>query len=280
MGKSKPQTTTQTTSAERRPLAEAMPLINEILQGAQGLPEGFNPTQQQAIDALTARAGQPSIGEPGQTGIDTLTGLARGDMVGVNPALQEALAAQRGDIESSILGRFAAAGRSGLNPAVARSLGGAIAQRELPLIAQDIATQQGRQAQAAQGLMGAIPMLQQAGIFGPNLALRTGSLVQDEPYMRLQRMAGLGLPIAGLGGTSSGATTQQVQQAQPSGLQTALGIGGTLLGAALGGPMGASIGGQLGGTAGGMFGGGAPGNSMLPMGTGMQPGSGSLPWLM
>ncbi len=276
MGKSKPQTTKTTSSQERRPLAEAMPLINEILTGAQGLPEGFNPTQQQAIDALIARSGQPSIGEPGQTGIDTLTGLARGDMVGVNPALQEALAAQRGDIESSILGRFAAAGRSGLNPAVARSLGGAIAQRELPLIAQDIATQQGRQAQASMGLMGAVPMLQQAGIFGPELGLRVGGIVQDEPFRRLQQQASLGLPIAGLGGTSSGSSMQQVQQAQASPLQTALGIGTTLAGAALGGPMGASIGSSIGG----MFGGGPTGNSMLPMGTGMQPGSSALPWLM
>lgn len=85
------------------------------------------------------------------------------------------------------------------------------------------------------------------------------------PFQTPQYLAGItgGLAPA-LGGTTQGQSV--TTQPQPSPLNQILGIGGALLGTALGGPMGGALGGSLGKGAGSLFGGGT--------GTGMTAGYG------
>lgn len=311
---------TQTQTTERKPLAAAQPLINDILSQTQGLLNsgGLNPfvpnqptivgPSAQTSEALTAleaaaRAG-PSVGETGAAfaqnligsgGLNdqqnrvlaSLEGLATGD----DPRFREFAQLQAQDIANQVNSLFNAGGRTGsganqqlLAQEVARAtLGGELGR----LGAQQTAAQtvlganQAGQSQALQAA-GLSPALDQASLFNANLLGSVGSAreaidqrflsdqlarqaaEQDAPFAGLQRAASLGVPIAGLGGT----TTATVEQDSPSLFNSIAGtaLGGLGLGAQLGlfGPTGSLFGS-------GLFASGAPG---LTSSVGLRTGSG------
>lgn len=234
----------------------------------------MDPSTTAGLTGLEGVAGQPNIaggagllnqflGPQGglPTALNTLQSTAAGDMVGVNPALQEAFELNRQDREASLLNRFAAAGGAGLNPAVARAITRANAQAELPLIAQDISTQQARQQQAAQFLPGLFGTLGNVATFAPGLQLQAGQT--REAFERANRAAELQralaeqrnrLAAAGSFGGMTGGGTNVTTAPGASTLGQVVGLGAQLGGAALSGPMG----GQVGRAVSGLFGAGTP----------------------
>lgn len=219
------------------------------------------------IQGLQDVAGQPGIaggasfldqflGSQGglETSLDTLRGTAAGDLVQSNPALLDAFAANRGARESSLLGRFAAAGRSGLNPGVAEAITRANAQAELPFLAQDISTQQARQQQAAQFLPGLFGTLGSAATFAPGLQLQAGQTQEafDRANANARLQAAIAQQQAQLGAASqfgglTGGGTNTTTAPGASDFGQLVGLGAQIGGAALGGPAGAQAGSSLAG---------------------------------
>lgn len=200
----------RTVQSQRNIDPAARAQFNQVFTNAGNLPDatiGQAPGSVAGIQGLQDVAGQPGIaggasfldrflGSQGglETSLDTLRGTAGGDLVQSNPALLDAFEANRGARESSLLGRFAAAGRSGLNPGVAEAITRANAQAELPFLAQDISTQQARQQQAAQFLPGLFGTLGSAATFAPGLQLQAGGI--QEQFDRSNANARLQAAIA------------------------------------------------------------------------------------
>lgn len=167
-----------------------------------------------------------------QGGLDTLrsqlTPFASGSMVGNNPGLQAQLDQIRTDTTNQVNGSFAGAGRdfSGANQ---MALGRGIAAGQAPVIAQQYNQDVQNQLGAANSLYGAqnstgglLAGLNQQGLAnqgqgvqasqdalsaqntGANAALQAEAARRGIPVQALGLLAQIGIPIAGLGSTSSG----------------------------------------------------------------------------
>ncbi len=171
-----------------------------------------------------------------------------------NPYLGTALSTANQDITSQIADQFAAAGRPlGTNAAGTQALARGLSQGDASILSNEFNTLAGQTAGAAQELpgiatsvTGALTGQQQApltmdlsGIQAagaiPGLetqpgttALTAASLAQELPYMNVQSLEGLTVPIAGLGAQSQGTSTTSTTAPWYT---TALGAG--LLGASL-----------------------------------------------
>ncbi|QDM27508.1 tail fiber domain-containing protein [Tardiphaga sp. vice304] len=161
-----------------------------------------------------------------------LGSYANGLQIGNNPGLKAQLDQAGSDTANNINGSFAAAGRdfSGYNQnAVARGVTAA----QAPIIANQYNQDVANQISAAGTLYGAGNTTagmqsglaqqglanQQAGIsaagaandannYGANSLISAGTLQQQLPAQALSLLAQIGLPIAGLGGTATGSTSQ------------------------------------------------------------------------
>jgi hypothetical protein len=161
-----------------------------------------------------------------------LSPIADGSMVGNNTALRAQLDAAADDVRNSVNGQFAAAGRD-LSPGNSMALARGITAAQAPIIAQQYNTDAARADAAANALYGAgnstagiLSTLRQqqnqnqgAGVGAANSALdarnwsadqflRAGGLQQSIPTQALGLLAQIGIPIAGLGQTTSGVTSQ------------------------------------------------------------------------
>lgn len=201
-----------------------------------------------------------------QTGMGALSDTASGANLGrVNPYLQQALDTASGKTANLVNQQFAGAGRYG-----SANHAGVIADRVGAIQTQGLmdnynAERQAQLQAASQlnsgGYQGAAlaPQLDQSRMFGSTVLGQVGAqqdaynqAVKQAPLNALQWQAGQINPIAAMG--SQGTSTQTQKTSNPVG--TAIGIGSTLAGMAMGGPagMGAMAGG--GGGLFSMFGGG------------------------
>lgn len=171
-----------------------------------------------------------------------------------NPNLGAALSTLNQDITNQIGGQFAAAGRPlGTNAAGTQALARGLGQGEAGLLANEFNTLSGNQLAAANALPGLagsaaggmtaqqqaqygnwLQGMQAAGMI-PGLLTQPGTsqltaanLMEELPFMNIQGIEQLGLPIAGLGAESSGTSTTTQQSPWWT---TALGLG--LLGTSL-----------------------------------------------
>jgi hypothetical protein len=179
-----------------------------------------------------------------QNGLSTfqnqLTPYANGSMIGNNPALKAQLDTIMSDVGNNINGQFAAAGRdfSGANQ---QAYGRGVAQGIAPVLAsqynQDVANQINAAGQlygaqnTTSGLLAGLNQQslanQQAGVTaagqatdaanaGANQTLAAEAARRGIPVQALGLLAQIGIPIAGLGGQSTGqsTTTQQMSPVQ------------------------------------------------------------------
>ena len=160
-----------------------------------------------------------------------LGATANGSNIGSNSALNPYLDTLRSDITNQVNGSFAAAGRdfSGANQG---ALGRGIAQGLAPVIANQFNTDTANQRGAADALYGAgntnaglLSGLQQQSLANKQLGTQAASQALDAqnaganatlqaeaarrgiPVQALGLLAQIGIPIAGLGGQSSGTAT-------------------------------------------------------------------------
>lgn len=160
-----------------------------------------------------------------------MTPYANGSMIGNNPALQAQLAQIQTDVGNSVNGQFAAAGRdfSGANQ---MAYGRGVASGEAPVIAaqynQDVANQMGASnalyngsntnSGILSGMQNQFNANQQQGTqasgdalnaqnTGANAALQAEAQRRNIPVQALGLLAQIGIPIAGLGGQSTGTST-------------------------------------------------------------------------
>ncbi len=185
-----------------------------------------------------------SGGGPDRTGLvsgaydaykTALTPFARGDYVNPasNPALRGYLDTIRNDVTGSVNGMFAGAGRD-LSGANLQTLSRGIAQGEAPVLADAYNTATNNQMSAIDKLYGAggstaglLSNLdqtalanRQAGVgvsdaalgaqnYGSNQLLAVEAMRRGIPLDALQKIAAMGIPIAGLGQSSTGTSTEQ-----------------------------------------------------------------------
>lgn len=208
--------------------------INQIISNAQG----GNPFSSQisgvASNLLNGGGANAEAGNI-QGGLDTykqqLTPYANGSMIGNNPALQAQLDTIMSDVGNSVNSQFAAAGRdfSGANQ---QAYGRGVAQGLAPVMANQYNQDVSNQLNAAGSLYGAqntssgllSGLNQQSlgnqvtgiGAAGDALNAQNASqntILQAEaqrrgiPVEALGLLAQIGIPIAGLGGQSSGTST-------------------------------------------------------------------------
>lgn len=201
------------------------------------------------VSSAPSRAGQ--VGDAYSTLQQQLGPTASGSFLDFenNPYVSKTLDFVGNDVQDRINSMFAGAGRdlSGINQqAVARG----VSQAQTPLLLDLLQQQQGRQMDAAGTLFNAglqAPQAQ-AGLDASRLGLLTGAgdaaaaaqdygpsqvlnLEQQQkelPYGDLGMLGNLLLPVAGLGGTTSGTTNQVQTQSQNPGI-------GQIAGAGLGG---------------------------------------------
>lgn len=175
---------------------------------------------------------------------DQLTPYANGSMVGNNPALKSQLDTIMSDVGNSVNGQFAAAGRD-LSGANQQAYGRGVAQGVAPVLAnqynQDVSNQinaagqlygaqntssgllaglnQQKLANQGQGIAASQSALD-ANNYGANATLQAEAARRGIPVQSLGLLAQIGIPIAGLGGQSSGKSegTQQMSGAQQFGL--------------------------------------------------------------
>lgn len=220
--------------------------INQLSQNAaQGNP--FTGQITGLANNLLNGGGATSQAQNLQSGLSSLqsqlTPYASGSQVGNDPALQAQLAQIASDTTNQVNGQFAAAGRefSGANQ---QALARGIAQGEAPVIASQYNQEVANQLNAANSLYnaqnstsGLLSGLAQQGLanqlqgvsttqdalnaqnYAPQQQLALGQLAQSIPAQNLQLLAQIGVPIAGLGGQSSGTsqTTQDMSGAQQFG---------------------------------------------------------------
>ncbi len=167
------------------------------------------------------------------------------------PGIQNLLATIRGDVSNQINGEFAGAGRdmSGLNQqALGRGISQGEAQPLLNQYNQNVQNQMGAAgslfgaggttanglqalnqqgyANQAQGLDTAINGIPLAQNNQANQILQAGQTARGAPLQNLGMLEGLTLPIAGLGGTTTGTGTTQGTQQMSGAQQFALLAGG------------------------------------------------------
>lgn len=162
-----------------------------------------------------------------------LNPTADGTQIGQNSGLRPYLDSIRTDVSDQVNGMFAGAGRD-FSGAHFQNLARGIAQGQAPVIAnqynQDVANQRG----AADALYGAgnttsglltglnqqslanrqtgaqlAPSVYEAQNAGPNAVLQAEAMRRGIPVQALGLLANIGIPIAGLGGQSTGQATQR-----------------------------------------------------------------------
>lgn len=273
---------TTTTDAKKDPWAPATPVLSDVLGKAKTYgndPSMFAPSvsgaTSQGIQKMQDMGTTPMFQTPywqtiaqqdqaaGRTGNDTLTATANGSMLASNPYLDSVLKTSNQKIADQVNSAFSGAGRYGSN-AHMYGLANAVAQNDQAARMNEYNTERGNQLNAAGILAG---QGQQAGAAAGNVdaataqqnqyLLNSGAL-QDQiaqatkqaPLSATQWESGLGVPIAGLGGTQNSTSTTSTP-ANIGGM-----IGGGLmagLGAMTGNPMMVASG--LGGMGSGMGGG-------------------------
>ena len=236
MGSSK----TTTENHKNDPWAPAQPYLNDVLtKGGQlaGNVSNFTPTFSDAtragIQGYIDAAGRPNIAEDAWTnlaqtgmagygtGANALNATASGGMLGGNPYLDAVLNTTNQRTADAVKSQMAGYGRFGDNAATVDALGRAIGQNEMSARMANYNAERTNQLNAAgilnQGgqLAGAnAASAMQAGLAPAQLLGQAGAMkdqmdtaVRTAPMAANQYEAGLAVPIAGLGGTSSGTST-------------------------------------------------------------------------
>lgn len=278
---------TETTQATKDPWAPAQPLLNDILGQARSLGgdvSNFTPTYSDATRqgvqgvADVANAGLASqganqhlatgTGQSYDAGLAQLMQTANGGMLGGgggNPYLDQVLSTARQRAADAVNAQFSGAGRygSGAHTAV---LGDRLGALEMEARMNNYNTERQNQLGAANTLHSAglnqgqfAGALDNANLQQQQLLLQSGGLqdqmdaaVRQAPLQATQWQAGLGVPIAGLGGQTNGTTTTTTPANIPGMI-----AGGAMagLGLATGNPM--MMMGGLGSATGAGFGGGS-----------------------
>jgi hypothetical protein len=281
---------TETTKASRDPWAPAQGNLNSVLEAGRsymGDPNQYTPTfsgnTQDAARMLgdlgrgqnTQQRVLPGMVDQYTSGVgDSLSALrasANGSMLGSNPYLDKVLNAANQRTADAVNRQFSAAGRFGPNASNTGVLADRIGATETNARMQNYEAERGRQLNAA-GLLG------QYGMQGANLAgqldganqsqiglIGAGGAAQDAMDNARRtagidaatRVAGLTVPIAGLGGTQDSTTTTKTPT-NWAGIAT--GLGSAALGGMTGG-LGSAVGGGLGSMFGNFFGGGGGSSS-------------------
>ena len=296
MGSSK----TTTENHKNDPWAPAQPYLNDVLtKGGQlaGNVSNFTPTFSDAtragIQGYIDAAGRPNIAEDAWTnlaqtgmagygtGANALNATASGGMLGGNPYLDAVLNTTNQRTADAVKSQMAGYGRFGDNAATVDALGRAIGQNEMSARMANYNAERTNQLNAAgilnQGgqLAGAnAASAMQAGLAPAQLLGQAGAMkdqmdtaVRTAPMAANQYEAGLAVPIAGLGGTSSGTSTtttpMNIGGMIGGGLMTGLGFATgnpALMMGGLGGMTGQSLGGGGGSSngSGSMYGAGQP----------------------
>jgi hypothetical protein len=256
------QQTSQQSQSQSSPWAPAQPELQSILGGIGGVNPQTTPYQQQALAQLMQNAGgiQNFTGQAtgaannfiggDPTGLlspaykqyqQTMNPIAQASLNPMNtPGFSNALGTMNQDITNQVNGEFAGAGRSGsgLNT---QQLARGISQGDSQAIAnqynQNVSNVQGASnglLAAGAGTAGAMNQAtgQGLGIAGtiPGFAGQTPSAMLNAagqnymlPLQQLGALENLTVPIAGLGGQSSGSSQgQTINQASP--LQMMLGM--------------------------------------------------------
>lgn len=229
MGKSTQKTATQTST----PWQPQIPYLKEIMGKAQGLYKSDDPTvapmsaqTSQGLDQITniANAGDPNLagsqaalGEllngSGVAG-DALTATARGDFLGApNPYLQDLINSQSSRISDQVKAQFGGAGRYG-STNFAQALADRLGSFSSQILSNNYEQERDRQMAAAGVLsnnrlsaLGIAPTINSmrysdaAQLLGAGQQMDAYNQAQlDDPWMRLQRYAGL-ITGSGSGGT-------------------------------------------------------------------------------
>lgn len=180
---------------------------------------------------------------------DQLSPYANGSMIGNNSALKSQLDTIMSDVGNSVNSQFAAAGRD-LSGANQQAYGRGVAQGVAPVLAaqynQDVANQLNAAGQlynaqnTSSGILSGLNQQklanQQSGVstandaltaqnYGANQILNAEAIRRGIPTQALGLLAQIGIPIAGLGGTSSGTSNTEKQM---SGVEQFMGIMGGL----------------------------------------------------
>ncbi len=258
-GSKQTQTTNQQTSgttsgsatATKNPWEAATPLLGTILDNAQkygadtsmftpnysdaskGAAQSFinlgtNPTAQQGLLPGLISGTQAGFG----TGNQALMSTASGGMLGGNPYLDSVLNTATQKAADKVNSQFAGAGRYG-SGAHTGVLGDTLGAIETNARMQNYDTERARQLNAAgllsnQGIQGAglagqldTSNATQAGLLaqGGGMLDTMANTEKQAPIAATNWMAGLGVPIAGLGGTSS-QTSEGTQTGTQNGTTT------------------------------------------------------------
>jgi hypothetical protein len=191
----------------------------QALQGIESRAQQGNPLYNQGQAALTG-------------GLDTLQRTAGGDMLNNNPYLSTMFNAMKGDVTDAVNSQFSAYGRTG-SPAHAGVMTQQLGNLGAQIYGQDYARERQNQLNAA-GQMpeytSAIPGYQQAGYNDLNALAGVGqaregkagetlqdmlnrwNFSQESPWQNLQRYTGIATGIGGMGGNSTGTSTQKTEQ--------------------------------------------------------------------
>lgn len=175
---------TSSTIQKADPWVGVQPALGQGISEAQrlygqGAPQYFpgqtyapmSPWTQQALQnqAAMAQAGGPGVSAANQNLQDTLTGK----YLGSNPYLQGAVNSALGDVQSRVNAQFA--GQNYGSSAHEEWLGRQLADRALPIYAQDYANERNRQLAAAS----MAPSLEQAQYIAPAQLAQAGTAMQN-----------------------------------------------------------------------------------------------------
>lgn len=217
---------TQTGTQTQNPWAAAIPGLQQVLSGATDLYGSgqlaqladFTPDQLAAFQGIRDLAGQPGVLGEAQT---TLSGLM--DPSQYREGLEGVRADVLGGAIPAAVAQFAGSGLT--DSSVAQQQVGRAASQALAPVEYGAYQQAQDRALRAAGLAPQfqqaqyLPLQMLAGIGGQQQQQAQAGL--DLPYQALQRLAGLTLPIGGLGGTTQtrGTTTgTQTQRQRPGAL--------------------------------------------------------------
>ncbi len=264
---------TQQTQTQSAPWAPTQPLLQNIIGSLNHQKTAPTAAQTGAVNNLQTAAGsignlapqlQGAIGNINQlpSWLQGLFGNMQGNLSGLSnpanlnpmntPGFADALNYQKQQITDQINGQFAGAGRD-LSPANMKALGYGLGGAIAPAISNQYNANVGNMLNAnnstfnaganaaglglnaygtGAGLLGQIPGLTMAG---PEAQLQAAQTAYGLPYSNIGTKEGMILPIAGLGGQTSGAASGQTNTTyQPSLLGSAI-QGAPLAGSALGG---------------------------------------------
>jgi hypothetical protein len=233
--------------------------VQNLVNTASGLPN-FGPQAGGAVNNLfnvSTTPQQNTLTAALNAASPTFAGMLSPDFVNPynNPALKGAMDTMANDIQNTVAGQYAAAGRPvGTNADEGQAVARGIAQGEAPTLASEYNTLQGLQANAATALpamtgqvegqltnLQQVPLqsglqaMQAAGMI-PGLTMQPGqtmlstqNMMAGLPTMNVPAIEGMTIPIAGLGGQNQGTTTGTTTMSQ-SPLATAIGAGTAGLG--------------------------------------------------